>query len=57
NKEGEIERKHFLDFNFTLDERICDGQYYAHALHDLKRFLKNPELLEVPPEKIRMDID
>nr|MCR4791065.1 hypothetical protein [Treponemataceae bacterium] len=47
NKEGEIERKHFLDFNFTLDERICDGQYYAHALHDLKRFLKNPELLEV----------
>ena len=57
NREGEIEKKHFLDFKFTLDERICDGQYYAAAIHDLKMYLKNPELLEVPPEKIRLDLD
>lgn len=38
-----------MDFTFVLDERICDGYYYASALKLLKNILKNPwQLDEVP---------
>lgn len=56
NKHGEIERKKFLDFNITCDERICDGHYYATAYKKLKRILENPEQLLTPPETIVEDI-
>lgn len=56
NSEGKVERKHFLDFNVVVDERICDGQYYASALHELRKYLKNPQLLDVPPETVVEDI-
>ena len=54
--DGSIKKRHFLDFNITTDDRICDGQYYSEALHELRKNLKNPELLEVPPEQIVQDI-
>ena len=56
-KNGTIEKKHFLDFNITMDDRICDGQYYSEALHEFRKYLKNPELLERPPEQVVQDID
>lgn len=54
--DGSIQKKHFLDLNFTMDDRICDGQYYSTALHEFKKYLKNPELLEVPPKEVINDI-
>ena len=54
--DGTIKKKHYLDFNITMDDRICDGQYYSTALHDLKKYIKNPELLEVAPEEVINDI-
>lgn len=57
DKEGNIKTIRYLDLNFTTDERICDGHYYAHALKLIKKYLKNPELLEIPPEQVIKDID
>lgn len=54
--DGTVVRKHFLDFFITMDDRICDGQYYAEALHEFRKYLKNPELLETPPKEIVQDI-
>ena len=54
--DGSIVKRHFLDFNITMDDRICDGQYYSEALHDFRKYLKNPELLEVPPKEVIQDI-
>ena len=54
--DGSIEKKHFLDYNITMDDRICDGHYYSAALHDFRKYLKNPELLERPPEVVVEDI-
>ena len=54
--DGTITKKHFLDFNITMDDRICDGQYYSEALHEFRKYLKNPELLERPPEVVVQDI-
>ena len=54
--DGSIINRHFLDYNITMDDRICDGHYYSAALHDFRKYLKNPELLEQPPETIVEDI-
>lgn len=54
--DGTVVKKHFLDFHITTDDRICDGQYYSEALHELRKYLKNPELLELPPETVVQDI-
>lgn len=56
DKDGNVNRVRYLDLNFSTDERICDGHYYSAAFHEIKKNLKNPELLERPPETIVDDI-
>jgi len=40
---------------FVLDERICDGFYYASSMRMLNKILANPEQLLTPPEKVLVD--
>lgn len=56
NKDGQVEKKRYIDFTLTCDERICDGHYYATAFKLLKKIIENPEQLLTPPEKIVEDI-
>lgn len=35
-----------LSFRWVLDERICDGYYYANAVKLFNKYMKKPELLE-----------
>ena len=51
---GSIVKK--ISLKFTLDERICDGYYYARAMRSFARLMSNPEQLLTPPEKIYMDM-
>lgn len=44
-----------LPIGVTMDERICSGSYFATAFRMLKKYLKNPELLENPPETVIED--
>lgn len=57
DREGTLHRNHYLDINYTCDDRICDGHYYASGLREIRKYLKNPHLLETPPEKIIEDIE
>lgn len=50
-----VERK-YIDFTLTMDERICDGYYYAAAVKYLRYYLHNPHLLDEPPESVAEDI-
>ncbi|NLH00659.1 MAG: hypothetical protein GX488_01945 [Clostridiales bacterium] len=50
-----VERK-YVDYNVTTDERICDGFYHANSFKYMKYFLRNPRMLEIPPEKVVQDI-
>ena len=50
-----VERK-YVDFTAVLDERIVDGHYYATAFKHMKYYLRNPLLLEQPPEKVEHDV-
>ena len=50
-----VERK-YIDYDVVSDERICDGFYMAGSFKYTKYFLKNPRLLETPPEKVISNI-
>ena len=52
---GETIMKRFLPIGITADERVCSGAHYARFFADMKRCLEHPELLELPPDKVRFD--
>ncbi|MGN1310899.1 MAG: 2-oxo acid dehydrogenase subunit E2 [Clostridia bacterium] len=41
-----------LSLRWVLDERICDGYYYASALKAFTKYMKKPELLETTVEPV-----
>lgn len=57
NRDGSVEEHSYIDVTFVLDERICDGYYFASTLKYMKRFLREPWKLDAPPEVVRRDID
>ena len=54
---GEIVDRKYVDLKFTVDERICDGYYYASLIKHFVRIMHNPEALDLPPEEVVKDID
>ena len=53
DKDGQPVERKYIDFTAVIDERICDGYYYATAFKYLKYYLNNPWLLETPRKKWR----
>ena len=49
-KTGETEK--YMTFRFVMDERICDGYYFSKALTVFRRYILNPELLELPADAV-----
>jgi hypothetical protein len=56
-KGDEITFVRSMPIGVVMDERVCSGSYFALAFKSLKRYLANPELLELPPEKVLEDED
>ena len=54
-KDGEVLDRHMVDLRFTVDERIANASYLVEALKCMKYFLRNPQLLEQPPEQVADD--
>lgn len=48
---GNIEIQKHMPFTLVSDERFCDGLYFALALREFKKILKNPKMMEMPLEK------
>lgn len=57
NAEGESERHDYVDFTVVMDERICDGFYYASALKKIRRLLRCPTLLDTAPDEVLEDVE
>jgi hypothetical protein len=55
NSENGISKHKQIRLKFVIDERICDGFYYASSMRLLNRLLAKPEKLLTPPEKIVID--
>ena len=56
-EDGSVVQKKYIDVKFVLDERICDGFYYATFFKHYRRLLAHPEVLDNPPEEVVRDID
>ena len=55
--DGKAYTKKYIELKAVTDERICDGYYYASAFKLIKRYVENPEILEMKPEEVIEDID
>ena len=55
-EDGSVVQRKYIDVKFVLDERICDGFYYATFFKYYKRLLAHPEVLDNPPEEVVQDI-
>ncbi|MBE0600841.1 MAG: hypothetical protein IH607_03575, partial [Firmicutes bacterium] len=49
---GEPVRYAKIPVGITVDERVCAGATFAKMFTIMNQCLKNPELLETPPEKV-----
>ncbi len=56
-KNGEIVERRYLDMTFDLDERICDGFYYASVIKYFMRLIGHPEVLDQPPDAVAEDVE
>lgn len=54
---GSVKEKRMIDYKIVMDERICDGFYYASALKLMRHYIKHPEKLDIPPKVVVRDID
>jgi len=55
DKDGTIRLERFIPLGIVMDERICSGLYFAQVFRRMKQYFDNPELLELPPEKVVED--
>jgi len=55
-EDGTVVPRKYIDCKFVLDERICDGYYYAAFFKYYRRLMRNPEILDQPPEEVVKDI-
>ena len=55
NKAGDVKGYKSILLKYVMDERICDGWYYASSMRMLDRILMNPSVLLTPPEKVVVD--
>ena len=56
-EDGTVVQRKYLDCKFTMDERICDGFYYAAFFKQFRRVLYHPEMLDNPPDEVVSDIE
>ncbi|HEY5591810.1 MAG TPA: 2-oxo acid dehydrogenase subunit E2 [Paludibacter sp.] len=52
---GDIKSHKSIQLKFVLDERICDGFYYASSMRLLNKIFANPNSLLLPPEQVFID--
>lgn len=56
-EKGEVVIQKHMPFSLVSDERFCDGLYYALALRELRKIMRNPAVLERPLEKKVEDVE
>ncbi|MGM9636442.1 MAG: hypothetical protein ACI3YK_00485 [Eubacteriales bacterium] len=54
--DGSVGVRKKVDYKIVMDERICDGFYYASALKIMQYYLTHPEKMDTPPETVLADV-
>lgn len=56
-KKNEIVQEKHMGFGMVSDERFCDGLYFALSLRRLRKYMRDPALLETPLDKKVEDVE
>jgi len=56
-KKGDLILEKQIPLGIVMDERLADGHKYAQAFAAIEQYLKNPALLETPPESVCVDYE
>ena len=56
-KDGTVVEKKYVDVSFVLDERVVDGFYFSQVYRYFRAIMKNPYILDNPPDEVLQDID
>ncbi len=54
-RDGKTVRVRYLPTGIVVDERIAEGVVFAKMCASMMKYLNEPSLLEVPPEKVNYD--
>ena len=57
DKGGNIVNEKRMGWGLVTDERFCDGLYFALSLRQLRKFMRNPKILETPLEAKVEDVE
>ena len=57
NADGKVITRKYIDVKLVVDERICDGFYFSQAFKYFKSIMRDPEVLDKPPEQVVEDIE
>lgn len=55
NSDGTVTPVRMMTLRFVVDERICDGYYFATTIRSMRKIIRNPETLLTPPEQVFAD--
>lgn len=56
-RKNEVVQEKHMGFGMVSDERFCDGLYFALSLRQLRKFMRDPALLETPLDKKVEDVE
>jgi len=56
-EDGSVVQKKYVDIKISTDERTVDGFYYATFFKHYKHLIHRPEVLDIPPEEVKQDVD
>ena len=54
-KGDEVVFERCMPLGVVMDERICSGSYFAMAFRRISQYMRDPRLLELPPQVINPD--
>ena len=57
DKDGKVCERKYLDYTISSDERICDGFYFSQMFRVFNSILRNPQMLDHPPDSVSEDVD
>ena len=55
DKKGIAKKARVIPMGITVDERVRGGAVYSNSFIAMKKYLEDPRLLEIPPEKVVFD--
>ena len=56
-RKNEVVQEKHMGFGMVSDERFCDGLYFALSLRQLRKFMRDPALMEAPLDKKVEDVE